>query len=181
MVEPRSEALESAERILALNGPSRELALAQHNLGKQCLQTGDLARAQSVLAAAVMHWRIVGDRSMLSLSQGVLGALYLRMGDLDRAGAALQSVVDEARAVGAVRVEAHALLSLGEWHRASGRLEDAADLFDISIRLAEEVGERELLVTALQFRAEVAILRNDLAGARRLLARGQIRRSVARR
>jgi DNA-binding SARP family transcriptional activator len=132
-----------------------------------------LTRAQKVLAAAVMHWRIVGDRTMLSLSQGVLGALYLRMGDLDRAGTALQSVADEARAVGALRVEAHALLSLGEWHRASGRLEDAADLFDTSIRLAEEVGERELLVTGLQFRAEVAILRNDLPGARQLLARGQ--------
>jgi LuxR family maltose regulon positive regulatory protein len=172
-MERAREAFESAERLLAVNGPSRELALAQHNLGKLCTQTGDLTRAQAALATAVMHWRLVGDRTMLSLSQGVLGALYLRMGDLDRSGTALQAVIVESRAVGAVRVEAHAVLSLGEWHRASGRLEDAADLLDTSIKLAEEVGERELLVTALEYRAEVAIVRGDLPGARRLLARGQ--------
>jgi LuxR family transcriptional regulator, maltose regulon positive regulatory protein len=171
--EQSLEFFESAERLLALNGPSRELALVQHNLGKQCVQVGDLARAQAALAAAAAHWRLIGDRTALALTQGILGALYLRMGDLDRAGTTLLSVIDEARAVGATRVEAHAVRALGDWHRANGRLEDAVEQLDNSIRLAEDVGERELLVTALQFRAEVAILQDDLATARRLLARGQ--------
>jgi LuxR family transcriptional regulator, maltose regulon positive regulatory protein len=167
------EQLESAERLLALNGPSRELALVQQNLGKLCLRIGQLAAAQTGLAAAASHWRLIGDRTALAATQSTLGNLYLRVGDLDRAGTTLLSAIDEARAVGAQRVEAHALLALGQWHRTSGRVGDAVEALNSCLRLAEEIGERELLVSALQCRAEVAIVQDDLSVARALLARGQ--------
>lgn len=167
------ELLASAERLLALNGSSRELAVVLQNLGKLCVRVGDLPGAQGALAAATTHWRLLGDRMALAATQSSLGSLYLRMGNLNGAGTALLSAIDQARAVGAVRVEAHALATLGEWHRASGRVDDAVEHLDASLGLAEELGERELLVAALQLRAEVAILQGDISTARAMLTRGQ--------
>jgi len=78
-----------------------------------------------------------------------------------------------ARAVGALRMEAFAAVSLGQWHRANGRLNEAVTALDEGLRLAEEIVERELYADALVWRAEVALLCDDLSTARQLLARAQ--------
>jgi ATP/maltotriose-dependent transcriptional regulator MalT/DNA-binding SARP family transcriptional activator len=152
---------------------SRDYAGALANLGTLCARTGDYEAARRVLAQSVSQWRRIGDRATLAQVQTLLGNLFLRSGDLDAAGSALSEALEAARAAGVSRGEGHALNSLADWHRASGRVGDAAEHYDRALRLAEDVGERELLVESLRLRAEVAIVQNDLAKARSLLTRAQ--------
>jgi tetratricopeptide (TPR) repeat protein len=115
----------------------------------------------------------MGDRNGLSVTQTILGDLHLRLGKLDLAGSEFSDALAAARSVGSLRMEAFAAVSLGQWHRANGRLNEAVTAFDEGLRLSEEIVERELLADALVWRAEVALLCEDLTTARRLLARAQ--------
>jgi ATP/maltotriose-dependent transcriptional regulator MalT/DNA-binding SARP family transcriptional activator len=172
VVEAR-EAFENAQRLLSLLGPSRDLALVQHNLGRFCTTTGDYAMAQQTLASAAAHWRLMGDNNGRAVTETVLGELHLRHGNLEAAGAVLSGALTAARSVGSLRLEAHAMTQLGQWHRASGRIEDAITAFDEGIQLADEIVERELLAQVLANRAEVALLQGDVPEARKLLSRAQ--------
>jgi DNA-binding SARP family transcriptional activator len=167
------ESFENGERMLSLLGPSRDLALIQQNFGTFCTRTGDYATAQLALGSAASHWRLMGDRNGLATTQAILANLHLRLGNLEAAGAEIHDALTAARGVGALRVEAHAMAALGQWHRASGRLADATAAFDEALRLAEAIVERELVADVLVFRAEVALLQDDLLTARQLLARAQ--------
>ena len=60
-------------------------------------------------------------------------------------------------------MEAHATASIGQWHRANGRIDEAVVAFDEALRLAEEIVERELLAEVLVWRAEAAMLQENLA------------------
>jgi LuxR family maltose regulon positive regulatory protein len=172
-VNEARECFENGERLLQLLGPSRDLALLQQNFGSFCNRTGDYARAQQVLASAASHWRIMGDSNGRAVSQIVLGDIHLRLGNLEAAGNELHDALEAARSVGSGRMEAHAMTSLGQWHRASGRIADAVAAFDEGIKLTEEILDRELLAQVLAWRAELALLQDDLPGARRLLSRAQ--------
>lgn len=167
------EALESAQRVLLVDGTSRELAVVQNNLGAFCIRAGDYRAGREALAASTGHWRAVGDRATLATTQLLLGNLDLRMGDLESAGAALAKVVEEARLAGASRIEGFGCAAVGAWHRANGRIRDAVEWFDLSLRVAEDVAERELLFRALRQRAEMAVLEGDLDLARTMLTRAQ--------
>jgi len=164
---------ENGERLLSLLGPSRDLALVQQNFGSFCNRTGDYAMAQEALASAASHWRLMGDRNGLATTQTILGELHLRLGNLEAGGAALNDALAAASSVGALRQEAYATAALGQWHRASGRIDDAVEAFDAGVKLAEDMVERELLADALVWRAEVALLQDDLPVARDRLARAQ--------
>ena len=167
------ESFENGVRQLSLLGPSRELAVLQQNYGTFCNRTGDYTTAHAALALAAAYWRRVSDGNGRALSQIVLGDMHLRLGNLDAAGAELNDGLAAARSVGALRLEAHAVASLGQWHRANGRITDAVKAFDEGLRLAEENVERELLAEALVWRAETALLQDDLPTARQMLARAQ--------
>jgi LuxR family maltose regulon positive regulatory protein len=171
--EDASAAFARAEQLLRLLNPTRDLAQVEHNYGSFSDRVGDYATAQAMLTAAAAHWRQFGDRAMLATTQTVLGDLYLRCGNLAAAGAALTGAAEVARSAGVPRNEGWAVLSLGQWHRASGRIADAVKVIDEVLALAGEVGEREMLVLALHARAELAILQDDLLMARELLARAQ--------
>jgi LuxR family transcriptional regulator, maltose regulon positive regulatory protein len=162
-----------AEQLLRLLHPSRELALVEHNYGSFCCRTGDYVTAQTMLSEAAAHWRLFGDRGMLATTQMQLGDVYLRCGNLAAAGSAFTGAAEVARAAGAPRNEGWAVLSLAEWHRASGRIADAVATIDEVLGLASEIGERELVLLGLLGRAELAILQNDLRTARELLPRAQ--------
>jgi LuxR family maltose regulon positive regulatory protein len=164
---------EDGERLLQLVGPTRDLSLIQQNFGSFCNRTGDYVTAEEALSSAANHWRLMGDRNGLSVTQVILGDLHLRLGKLDMAGAEFSDARAAARAVGALRMEAFAAVSLGQWHRASGRLNEAVVALDEGLRLSEEIVERELLADALVWRAEVSLLRDELDTARQLLARAQ--------
>jgi ATP/maltotriose-dependent transcriptional regulator MalT/DNA-binding SARP family transcriptional activator len=172
-IKAAREAFETGERLLNLLGPSRELALIQQNYGTFCTRSGDYARAEEALYAAAAYWRLVGDKNGLATTETVLGEVHLRMGTPEAAGSELNDALTAARAIGARRMEAYTTMALGLWHRASGRLREAIANFDDGLALADDVGERELLADTLVFRAEVALLCNDLAAARQLLAQAQ--------
>jgi LuxR family maltose regulon positive regulatory protein len=172
VVEAR-QAFENAERLLSLGGPSRDLALVQQNYGTFCSRVGDFATARHALDAAAAHCRLMTDHLGLASAQTVLGDLDLRLGLLEAAGVELNEARKSASAVGALRMEAHAIVSLGQWHRASGRIEDAVESLDKGIAAAEEIVERELLALALAQRAEAALLQGQPGAARQLLARAQ--------
>jgi len=172
-MEQARETLEAAERVLTPAGTTRELATVRANLGKLYAQVGDYPAAQAALTAAISQWRLIGDKSVLALTQTLLGNLYLRLGNVDAAGSVLAGALPVARKAGALRAEAFLMDSLGAWHRANGRLADAAASFDAALRLAEELGERELLVSTLRQRAELAVLQADWTLAADLLGRAQ--------
>src|SRR5207248_1758958 len=145
----------------------------RQNFGSFCNRTGDYSGAEVALSAAASHWRLMGDRNGLAVTQIILGDLHLRLGKLDAAGSEFNDALTAARSVGALRMEAFAAVSLGQWHRANGRLNEAVAALDEGLRLAEEIVERELSADALVWRAEVAMLCDDLPTARQLLARAQ--------
>jgi LuxR family maltose regulon positive regulatory protein len=167
------EAFEDAERLLALLGPSSDLALVQQNLGSYCNRIGDYDAAQKELAAAASYYRVVSDRTRLANTQIVLGDVYLRLGNVAAAGEALNSAQHAARYGGATRLEPWIVVTQAQWHRASGRIRDAVEAVDEALNLAIIASERELLVLALVVRAELAILQDDLDAAREVLARAQ--------
>src|SRR5439155_24655709 len=134
------------------------LARLQQIFGSFCNRTGDYANGQQALASAASHWRRMGDRNGLATTQIILGDIHLRLGNLEAAGSELNDALSAARAVGALRMEAHATASLGQWHRASGRIVESVEAFDEALRLAEEIIERELIADVLVLRAEVALL-----------------------
>jgi DNA-binding SARP family transcriptional activator len=115
----------------------------------------------------------MGDRNGLATTQTILGELHLRLGNLEAGGAALTDALAAATSVGALRQEAYTTAALGQWHRGSGRIVDAVAAFDAGLKLAENMVERELLADTLVWRAEVALLQDDLSAARDLLARAQ--------
>src|SRR5207302_2296294 len=178
-VEAR-EAFENGARQLSLLGPSRDLAVVQQNYGNFCERTGDYVMAQTALAAAAAYWRRVSDGNGRALSQIVLGDMHLRSGNLEAAGAELNDALAAAQSVGALRLEAHAVASLGQWHRANGRIVEAIRAFDEGLRLAEENVERELLAEALVWRAEAALWPEGLPGAVEVLARAPVRMQPGR-
>ncbi|MDQ6674010.1 MAG: tetratricopeptide repeat protein, partial [Chloroflexota bacterium] len=165
------ETFESAEHLLAQHGTSREFAMVLGNLGKLCSRVGDYAGAQRALRAASTHWRLLGDQPSMLMTQTILGNLYLRVGKLEDAGSVLLGALEVARHIGAMRAEAYLVDSLGAWHRANGRRGEAARYLREGIRLADDLGERELLISSLWQRAEVALLEEDAAQARDLLNR----------
>ncbi len=167
------EAFENGEHLLAALGPSRELALVQQNYGTFCTRIGDFTTAQTSLALAASHWRVIGDRSNLAASHTILADMYMRLGNLDGAGESLASAQQAARHVGASRMEPWIVFSLGQWHRACGRILDGIEAAEEALRLGTEIVDRELLVLALVLRAELAILQEDLTKARELLSRAQ--------
>jgi len=167
------QAFENGEHLLSALGPSRELAIIQQNFGSFCNRIGDFHAAQGALALAASHWRVVGDRGRLAATHTILADMYLRLGNLDSAGESLASAQQAARHVGASRLEPWIILSLGQWHRACGRILDAVEATEEALRLGTEIVDRELLVLALVMRAELAILQEDLLKARELLARAQ--------
>jgi DNA-binding SARP family transcriptional activator len=160
------------ERLLRLVGPSRDLALIQQNFGSFCNRTGDSATAQKLLAEAAAHWRLLQDRNGLATTENILGDLHLRLGNLEAAGAALKDALEAARAVGSVRIEGWTVVTLGQWHRASGRIRDAVECFDEGLHLAQD-SDRELEVAAHVQRAEVALLQDEPETARTLLTQAQ--------
>jgi ATP/maltotriose-dependent transcriptional regulator MalT/DNA-binding SARP family transcriptional activator len=171
--EGARHAFENGEHLLSALGPSRELAIIQQNLGSFCNRIGDFQGAQAALARAASHWRMVGDRGRLAATHTILADMYLRLGMLESAGESLASAQQAARHVGASRLEPWIVLSLGQWHRACGRILDAVDATEEALRMAGEMVDRELLVLVLVMRAELAILQEDLLKARELLSRAQ--------
>lgn len=166
-------AFEDSEHLLSSLGPSRDLAIVQQNLGSFCNRIGDFSAAQTALAMAASHWRVVGDRGRLAATHTILADMYLRLGNLDGAGDSLTSAQQAARHAGASRLEPWIVLSVGQWHRASGRILDAVEAAEEALKLGTDMVDRELLVLALVLRAELAILQEDLLKARELLARAQ--------
>jgi LuxR family transcriptional regulator, maltose regulon positive regulatory protein len=171
--EEAREAFENAQHLLAVLGPSRELALVQQNFGTFCTRIGDYVHAHAALASAATHWRVVGDRSLLATSQVVLGDMQLRLGNVDAAGESLASAHDAARQIGAVRLELWIVFCLAQWHRACGRINAAVVALDEMLQSTPDHAERELLVNALVLRAELAIVQEDPQRARELLSRAQ--------
>jgi len=171
-VEAR-EAFESAERVLKLVGPSGDLALVQQNFGVFCNRVGDFEKAETELSAAVRFYRTEGDQGRLAHTLIALGEIYLRLGDVEKAGATLESAETAARDIGATRSEPWIVLALGQWHRASGRIGSAVEALDRAVEMAVAASDRELLLQALVFRAEVAIVQSKLDLARDLLERAQ--------
>jgi LuxR family transcriptional regulator, maltose regulon positive regulatory protein len=168
------ETFEAAQILLEQHGVSREYAMVLGNLGKLCSRMGDYACAQRALSAASRNWRLLGDQTSMLMAQTILGNLYLRTGKFEMAGSVLTSALDSARQIGAVRAEAYLVDSVGGWHRASGRRAEAATHFQDAVRLGEELGERELLVSALVQRAEIAVLDDETSVAREHLDRVRI-------
>src|SRR6266545_1461553 len=132
------QAFENGEHLLSALGPSRELAIIQQNFGSFCNRIGDFHAAQGALALAASHWRVVGDRGRLAATHTILADMYLRLGNLDSAGESLASAQQAARHVGASRLEPWIILSLGQWHRACGRILDAVEATEEALRLGAD-------------------------------------------
>ena len=94
--------------------------------------------------------------------------------------AAQQQAIASAKSIGAQRIETFATTSLGQWHRASGRIADAIIAFDNAIEIAARIVEREEHAHALALRAEMAILQGEQPLARQFLATAQSESQLSR-
>jgi tetratricopeptide (TPR) repeat protein len=147
------------EEALQAAGPRLDIArLARiyHGLGTCHGELGDPQRAIELTTRAVTLYSVENDirpqaaRTDLPRAEGDLGTRYLAHGDLERAEELFQAALDHLAETGVERLRSRGLLSMAELRRTQGRLDEALDLIDRAIGLAERFDERIALAMAHQ-------------------------------
>jgi predicted ATPase len=130
---------------------------------------GDLERARMLHLEAAEVASDCGDALTLALVANNLGGIALRKNEAETARTHLNQALELHRERSDARGEAEALVCLSLAALAEGETHEAAALLDSSLRLASDLGERELIFSCLLGGAEVAARRGETVRAARLL------------
>ncbi|WP_207935739.1 BTAD domain-containing putative transcriptional regulator [Actinomadura sp. KC216] len=129
---------------------------------------GDLAEVERTCAEAADGFRACGDRWGIANSLDPLAQAADRRGDRDRALALLDEALELMRELGALEDTADLLYQRALVHIHGGDLDAARTGYEHGIELARRAGTPDKIAAGYQGLGEVARLRGDLAGARRL-------------
>jgi tetratricopeptide (TPR) repeat protein len=157
------EALQVAGRRLDIS----RLARIYHGLGSCHASLGDLQRAIELMTRAVTLYGVENDirpqptRVDLPRAEGDLGTCYLAKGDLARAEEQFRAALDDLARTGVERLRSRGLLNMAELRQAQGRLDEALDLIQDAIALAERLDEQIALAMAYQQLGEVRAARGE--------------------
>ena len=168
----------SYEEALALNdaaGDVAEMAFVLHDLGLLATRRGEYRNAVSTLSRALEIHEQTGALLEAVSVRSDLAAVQAATGDLERAIATLGRAQGDAAAA-PPGLQAELALAEADLEVQLGRLAEADSKYARAVRLYEEEGDNAGVAEAVQGRGMLLLLREDHAGALRLLelaARGQ--------
>ncbi|WUI02401.1 winged helix-turn-helix domain-containing protein [Spirillospora sp. NBC_00431] len=129
---------------------------------------GDVAEVERAGADALRGFRACGDRWGIANSLDPLAQAAARRGDRVRALALLDEAVALMEGLGALEDTADLLYQRGFVHILGGDLDAAWAEFERGLDMARRAGTPDKIAAAYHGLGEVARLRGDVAGARRL-------------
>jgi class 3 adenylate cyclase/tetratricopeptide (TPR) repeat protein len=150
-------------RIAEAVGHPASLTHASWGIGLLSLQHGDLPRALPRLERALGLCQDANLLIFFPMIAATLGAVYTLSGRVADAVALLTQALEQATTMGYIAIWAHCSLSLGEAHRAAGRLEEAHTLAERALAYAREHQERGHQAYALRLLGDIAAQREPSA------------------
>ena len=153
---------------LALNrrtGDRVNEAVALSNVGMSYLAFGAFADARRYLDDALRMHRALGNREIEGNTNSTLSELAWREGDAALAARHARAAVDISREGRTRLYETDALWSLGNAELALGRAPQAAEAFELSRSIAQQIGSTPQVLNALDGLARVALAHGDAAEA----------------
>jgi tetratricopeptide (TPR) repeat protein len=139
------------------------------DLGGVAVATGSLRRARDLYEQCAAILRAEGDEARLAIVLGNLGDIALREGDLgaaERLGREAASIQERLGEFDSLTISLH---NLGRAALEAGQFERARARFERGLRIALELGYREVIAYQIAGLAQVAAVRMELVRATRLL------------
>jgi predicted ATPase/DNA-binding SARP family transcriptional activator len=143
-------------------------ALVRMSEGFLAQFTGDITATERACDEALRGFRACGDRWGMANALDTLAQAAGSRGDHARALALLDEALDLAGRLGALEDTADLLYQRAHLLIRSGTPEEAQSVFERGIELARRAGTPDKIASGYQGLGEVARLRGDAAGARRL-------------
>lgn len=143
----------SFEEALEVVGAIRDLSRMgriYHGLSVCYQHIGDLSRATEFAHKALAIFSLEQDQSVTARIENELGLLHMRQGQHERAEQLFMSALDHLSAAGVERNSSHFMLSLGELREQQGRLDEAIELVEQAIGVAERLDETMAVATGYQ-------------------------------
>jgi predicted ATPase/DNA-binding SARP family transcriptional activator len=131
---------------------------------------GNLDRATELWEASARELRELGDEMRLAIALGNLGVAATSRGRYDEAARFLEEALGRARRAENWITECSILFNLGRAVFELGEVERARSLFRDGLRIADQLGYRELVAYCLLGLADVAAAQGELDVAADLLA-----------
>ncbi|MEU8797738.1 BTAD domain-containing putative transcriptional regulator [Spirillospora sp. NPDC048819] len=129
---------------------------------------GGLGEVEKACTEAVEGFRACGDRWGIANSLDPLAQAADRRGDRERALALLDEALELTRQLGALEDTADLLYQRALVHTHGGDLDAAEAAYERGIELSRRAGTPDKIAAGYQGLGDVARLRGDVAGARRL-------------
>lgn len=155
------ESLAMAQKV----GDRHRTALALLNRAELASRVGQLPLAHSLVGQSLAVARDMQDRVLIPKALNTLGKLSLMQGDDSAAAALLEESLEAFRQLGDKHWVAVALVSHGVLAHHRGSVE-ARSLFEESVSLLRELGDRPELVTSLNWLGRAMARHGDYAAAR---------------
>jgi predicted ATPase/Tfp pilus assembly protein PilF len=146
-------------------GDRHRTALALLNRGELASKLGQLPLARSLVGQALAVARDMHDRVLIPKALNTLGKLSLLQGDDAAAAVLIEESLEAFRQLGDKHWVAIALVSLGVLAHHRGSVE-ARSLFEESVSLLRELGDRPELVTSLNWLGRAMARHGEYAAAR---------------
>ncbi len=169
-------ALESFEEARLIS----DAASTHADLSAMCQVSGDVEQSLVHAEAARRHWEESGNITGLARVLNNMATAYHAQGLFEDARFWLEEAVAKARLAGVRRVEALALVGLGDVEADQDDFEPAIEHYQKGLELARAVGEGTLVCYALAACAEVLRLSDRLLEASQHLAQAREELSVHR-
>jgi tetratricopeptide (TPR) repeat protein/DNA-binding XRE family transcriptional regulator len=158
------------QQALQVAGPLLDLSRLgriYHGLGQCYYCLGDKRRGIELATRAVALHAVENDlrpasaRTTLPRVENDLGMMYLRDGRPERAEELFRSALQRLEEAGAERMQSYVLLSIAEARQGQGQLDDAVELIERAVELAERLDERRAVASARRQLGEIHELRSE--------------------
>ncbi len=143
------------------------------------LSIGDPAAAERLISLGVEAGQRTGNPHLIALAAMARGRQLARVGRFDEARAQLQEAVDRFAEIGDERLAEAARSELAHTIRRAGRLDEAMDMYRVSIHGWVRSGNRGAVAHQLESVAFLRIARGDEDGAAPLLGAAAALREAA--
>jgi tetratricopeptide (TPR) repeat protein/transcriptional regulator with XRE-family HTH domain len=143
---------EAAVAHLERAGRTLEAARLREKLGQVLYRDGRYAAALAVLEPAATAYHAADDLDRLGQVMGLLGLIHIDQGTFGEATERLLALRDPLRARGALRGLAAVCLPLSDLLAHAGRMEEALEVTQTAVEIAEALGDGALRADALMRR-----------------------------
>jgi predicted ATPase/DNA-binding SARP family transcriptional activator len=160
---------EEAQIAFEAAGDTAATARTLGDLASIALAAGDLDRAMDLWRQSVAEFRVLGDEMRLAIALANIGVAASAQHDHAQAVESLGEALELSRRARDPSTEGAILFNLGRNHVELGRLDEGQALMEDALRLAHELGYRELAAHCLLGLADTAASSGELGEAARLL------------